>query len=501
MASSRMSVYLFAGDSLTEGVYGENYVERIAKALYQGQYGLRGEAINAGRGGDTVSSLLSRIDRPLHRYLPHWLVLAVGCNDVWLPWLASHSAGWWLWLQYHNLRFGQKPTTDLDQFAAAYRALIDKAGQVDARVLACTIAPLGEKLSSPINRRAARLNGVIKHVAAASQVPVADIWQASVEQLALLPSRSGYLPGEWLFAWSDRRRMRKSRPDDVAERRRLYLTFDGIHLNSRGADLWAETILRALAQVEGSTRSSRSDLAWQQDLSCFGLGALRVCCSQGWEARAHDLAQLLSGAYDILFSRTGARPAVRLAVLNSVHWSQSNGPKPYPTPAATWDGEEGVLFLPEAYEDALLRDLHLPEMVSSWNSWPPDLAHLGGAARATALADLLAIQELSHLFLQELQVAPADPALRRMLTAYLAQVVFHAIDDEGTAGSGAGMAALWNAWGEVLARAGSAEGTVRLQARALFKEHGDRLVALFTGSAASIEEHMTSALASTALPR
>jgi len=501
MASSRTSVYLFAGDSLTEGVYGENYVERIAKALYQGQYGLRGEAINAGRGGDTVASLLGRIDRPLRRHLPHWLVLAVGCNDVWFPWLASHSAGWWLWLQYHSLRFGQKPTTDLDQFAAAYRALIDKAGQVDARVLACTIAPLGEKLSSPINRRAARLNGVIKHVAAASQVPVADIWQASVEQLALLPSRSGYLPGEWLFAWSDRRRMRKSRPDDVAERRRLYLTFDGIHLNSRGADLWAETILRALAQVEGTTRSSRSDLAWRQDLSCFDLGALRVCCSQGWEARAHDLAQYLSGAYDILVSRTGARPAVRLAVLNSVHWSQSNGPKPYPTPAATWDGEEGVLFLPEAYEDVLLRDLHLPLMVASWNSWPPDLAHLGGAARATALADLLSIQELSHLFLQELQVAPADPALRRMLTAYLAQVVFYAIDDDGTAESGAGMAALWNAWGEVLARAGIAEGTVRLQARALFKEHGDRLVALFTGSAASIEEHMTSALASTPLQR
>jgi lysophospholipase L1-like esterase len=497
MASSRISVYLFAGDSLTEGVYGENYVERIAKALYQGRYGLCGEAINSGRGGDTVSSLLSRIDKPLHRYRPHWLILAVGCNDVWLPWLASHSAGWWLWLQYHNLRSGQKPTTDLDQFAAAYRALIDKACQVDARVLACTIAPLGEKLSSPINHRAARLNGVIKHVAAASQVPVADIWQASVERLALLPSRSGYLPGEWLFAWSDRRRMRKSRPDEVAERRRLYLTFDGIHLNSRGSDLWAETILRALAQVEGKGGGLPSDQAWQQDLSWFSLGSLHVCCSQGWEARAHDLAQLLTDAYDILLSRTGARPAVRLAVLNSVHWSQSNGPKPYPTPAATWDGETGVLFLPVAYEDALLRDLHLPETVASWISWPPDLAQLGGPARATALADLLAIEELSHLFLQELQVAPADPALRRMLTAYLAQVVFHAIDANSTAEAGAGMAALWNAWGEVLARAGRAEGKVRLQARALFKEHGDRLVTLFTGSAATIEEHMTSALAST----
>jgi lysophospholipase L1-like esterase len=488
MASSRVTIYLFAGDSLTEGIYGENYVERIAKALYQGRYGLQGEAINAGRGGDTVTSLLDRIDRPLHRYLPKWMILAVGSNDVWIPWLTTHSIGWWLWSQYRSLRFGQVPTTDLDQFAAAYRALIDKAGQVGTRVLACTVSPLGERLSSPVNRRVARLNGVIKHVAAACQVPIADIWQASVEQLAPLPSRSSYLPGEWLFAWSDRRRMRKARPDEVAERRRLCLTFDGIHLNSRGADLWSETILQALARAERTAGSLHPDLVWHQDLSCFDLGSLNVCCSQGWEVRAHDVAQLLVDASEVLVSRTGARLAARLAVLNSVHWTQSKCPKPYPTPTATWDGEAGVVFLPEAYTDTFLRGLHLPETVATGVSWPPDLAHLGGPARATALADLLAVQELSHLLLQELRVTPADPALRRMLAAYLTQVVFHTID--------AGIAALWNAWGEILARSGIAEGKDRLQAKALFEEHGDELVTLFTGPGASIEEQMTLALAS-----
>jgi len=89
MVSSRVAIYLFAGDSLTEGVYGENYVERVAKALYRGQAGLKGEAVNAGRGGDTVTSLLRRIDKSLHRYQPSWVILAIGSNDVWLPWLTS----------------------------------------------------------------------------------------------------------------------------------------------------------------------------------------------------------------------------------------------------------------------------------------------------------------------------------------------------------------------------------------------------------------------------
>lgn len=490
MVSSRVAIYLFAGDSLTEGVYGENFVERTAKALYKGQYGLKGEAVNAGRDGDTVASLLRRIDRPLHRYRPRWVILAIGSNDVWIPWLTSHSLGWRLWSLSRQFRFGQTPAADLDQFAAAYRALIDKARQIDARVMACTVSPLGEQLTSPTNRRTARLNGVIKHVAAELQVPVADVWQAFIEELALLPSRSGYLPGEWLFAWSDRRRVKRTGPDEIAARRGLHLTFDGIHLNSRGAELWTETVLGALARAEGASQGPLPGLGWQQDLICFHQRALSVCASQGWEARAHDLAQLLADAYDVLSRRTGTLPEVQLALLNRVDWTQSDCLRPYPTPATLWDGHVGTVFVPEAYRDQFLREWHLPETVAGWASWPPDLAHLGSPARITALADLLAIQELTSLFLQDLHVAPADPALRKLLVAYLTQVVLHALDKEGALG----LAALWNGWGEMLVRGGMEVGQVRLQAKKLFEEHGDDLIASFTGGAAETESQVTAAL-------
>jgi len=249
--ASSMPLYLFAGDSLTEGVYGENYVERVGKALYRGQFGLSGEVANASRGGDTVNSLLERLDEPLDRYRPDWVVLAVGCNDVWIPWLADHSFGWLLWSRYKRLRQGQKPATDLDQFAALYRGLIDKARHAGAQALVCTTTPVGERISSPLNRRLARLNGVIKHVAIDRQAPMADVWQAFVEEYAPLTKPRGRVPGEWLLTWKDRRRLQSTPPDEIAKRRRLRLTFDGLHLNSRGADLWALTILESLARIQG----------------------------------------------------------------------------------------------------------------------------------------------------------------------------------------------------------------------------------------------------------
>lgn len=473
------------------GAYGESYVERVARSLYKGDYGLRGEVVNASLSGDTVLSLLRRIDRPLHRYQPQWTILAVGGNDVWFPWLSEHSVGWWLWAQYRRLRAGQMPVTDLDQFASAYRALIDKARQMRARVMACTVSPFGESLSSPVNRRVARINGIIKHVAADCEVPVADVWQASVEQLAALPSRSGYLPGEWLFVWSDRRRMKKVHPDDVAERRRLYLTFDGIHLNSRGADLWADTVLKALARSQERPGTLFAGRAWPRDVACFAQGPLSVCCTPGWEVRAHELGQLFSDAYEQLAARTGAEPTVRLTVFDKLHWEQSNCPQPYPGPAAHWDGSLGTVFLPDAYDDGFLRAWHLPEVASVDAYWPPDLAHLGEPARATALVDLLAVEALGQLFLQELRVAPSDPALRRLLAAYLAQIVLRAQAGGRGDGETAGLAVAWNVWGEILARAGIEDGRIRRQARALYDEHGDRLVPTFTGQQSLLREQIT----------
>jgi hypothetical protein len=384
---------------------------------------------------------------------------------------------------------GQTPTTDLDQFAAAYRALIDRARTLArARVLSCTVNPVGEQLSSPVNQRLARLNGVIKDVAADCRAPVADVWQAFVEELATLARPSSYVPGEWLFTRLDQRRLRtrSTSPDALGRRRRLLLTFDGLHLNSHGADLWASTVVAALAQAQAMATASSPDLARRLDLPCFEQGPLQGCCTPGWEARAWEVSRLLADAHGHLSSLTGAHPAVCVAVLNRLHWEQAAASLPYPTPAARWDGVAGTVLVPEAYPDRFLRDLRLPETMAVGISWPPALAQVGEPARATALVDLLAVRELARLFLRELRVAPADPELNHLLAGYLTLVVLRARRGEGAAE----MAVAWDVWGEVLARSGLAEGRIRQQAEALYEVHGDDLVASLANRPASVVERV-----------
>ena len=247
MSRSETTVYLFAGDSLTEGACGESYVDRVRRGLSARLDAQECVTLNAGRGGDTVRSLLARIEDPLRDAHPGCVVLAIGTNDVWFRWLGEHSVGWWLWLRVDVLRTGQIPTRNLDRFGALYRELIDRSRAVsDAQIVACTIGPIGETLSSPLNRQAARLNGVIQQVALERHVPVADIWQAFVEHLSVASRPSAHLPRSWWSSAWDQRCLRRMSPDELARRRRLQLTYDGIHLNSRGADLWAATLLRVL---------------------------------------------------------------------------------------------------------------------------------------------------------------------------------------------------------------------------------------------------------------
>jgi hypothetical protein len=353
-------------------------------------------------------------------------------------------------------------------------------------VLACTVSPVGERLSSPVNAQVARLNGTIKHVAAERQVPVADVWQAFVEVLAGVPRQSSYLPGEWLFAWVDRRRYRAEAVDRTAERRRLHLTFDGVHLNSRGAEVWAATVLDALDAARRAVEGDRPSLAGRLGLPSFQAGPLQVCHSPGWSARARDVAHDLSLAYDHLAELTGAHPPVSLAVLTRAHWEQSACPVAYPLPHGEWQGRAGALTVPDAYDDAFLRNWHVPAAVAAWSAWPPALSAVEALARATALADLLALEDLSRLFLHDLQVAPADPALAQLLAAYLVQVVLY-----GKHAGGARLAGAWNAWGELLARTGAEAGHRRVRAHALYNEHGEELVAAFAGNWPSLAQRVT----------
>ena len=89
MTGSRSVVYVALGDSVTAGWLEHGILDSEAAypALFRTRLGLLFphtmiSVVNGGLGGDSVDSLLSRLDRDALRYDPHLITVCIGLNDV-----------------------------------------------------------------------------------------------------------------------------------------------------------------------------------------------------------------------------------------------------------------------------------------------------------------------------------------------------------------------------------------------------------------------------------
>ncbi|MGD8465451.1 MAG: hypothetical protein PVI09_16425, partial [Anaerolineae bacterium] len=115
---------------------------------------------------------------------------------------------------------------------------------------------------------------------------------------------------------------------------------------------------------------------------------------------------------------------------------------------------------------------------------------LGARAKATALADLLALEELARLFLREMRITTTESTLDDLLSICLAHVAIHRREGSGSSR----LAAAWDVWGHVLDRAGDREGQIRLQAMALFEANGDGLVTAIAQRSQAVQAELTESL-------
>lgn len=67
---------VFFGDSLTQGVYGVNYVNKVAEALRGHHF------INEGVSGDTSLNLYRRLERSVIAHQPDGVFIMIGVNDA-----------------------------------------------------------------------------------------------------------------------------------------------------------------------------------------------------------------------------------------------------------------------------------------------------------------------------------------------------------------------------------------------------------------------------------
>ncbi|NPV80504.1 MAG: hypothetical protein HPY52_09550 [Firmicutes bacterium] len=275
---------VIVGDSLTQGVPGCSYVSILERMLPSFSI------IALGLGGDTLLGISHRAVAYLSGAgegavpVPEVMVVEAGANDILMPLLEPRGMGWEGLGRKLRAR-GSLPTFDPSEFGALYRKTVDRILEAGVRkVVAVTIACLGEVPSSPSNRLRDAFNAEIRkldtgtgiagkdHVNADIDMVNAMVSPKNPEAVSARPCPPAGLPGSYVavadtaaefdrylinsagssssylldsFTALTLDGLQTSIPgiaDNLSKERGLRLTVDGVHLNSRGAEIYARCI-------------------------------------------------------------------------------------------------------------------------------------------------------------------------------------------------------------------------------------------------------------------
>ncbi len=115
-----------------------------------------------------------------------------------------------------------------------------------AKIIITTLSCLGEVPNSPINRTRRLVNGQLKEVGSKHGAYIADV--SPIFDKILRKSISSYKlidhPLNLFFDYFRSKRM--NCVEKISRKRRLVLTIDGGHLNSKGAIIYAKELSRIL---------------------------------------------------------------------------------------------------------------------------------------------------------------------------------------------------------------------------------------------------------------
>ena len=225
----------FFGDSLTEGFQGVTYFPLLQQKFPEF------ELFNYGKSGDTVISLLKRIESITFPSKFDLVFLWIGVNDVFVkvsriypllkklrrqPWAKNH-----------------------DVFTTHYKKLLNfLAAKTDWLF---TVPPvfIGEDPDNQWNKELEALNTVIKDLSFSQEnCEFIDLRKMFTEKL-MGQNPSAYVPKSFVRLIKDTLTLKASgTADGESLERGLRLTLDGIHLNNAGASLAAKVFAEAIEE-------------------------------------------------------------------------------------------------------------------------------------------------------------------------------------------------------------------------------------------------------------
>lgn len=246
MASGNIMRVLFIGDSITRGVVGASFFKLLKKQFPS--YSLK----NLGVDGDTFSNITKRLFDEIAAD-PNYdcVVIQGGYNDIFLPYFFKKGRLFQFALS-QQLKKGLKPITEAQDFERHLRETVINLKKVFAgKIILATMGCINEYQSFELNSKRSIFNTIIKSIAHKENVALADCGSHFDSELGHLPQRNYFLESFWAITLTDRAISQiKKGPGFLSNLRKLNLTIDGAHLNSKGAKIFADCIAEAIRQPQ-----------------------------------------------------------------------------------------------------------------------------------------------------------------------------------------------------------------------------------------------------------
>jgi lysophospholipase L1-like esterase len=230
-------VISFFGDSLTEGLSGVSFF-KILKNKLTG-YTLN----NFGSGGDTVISLYQRIKKMEFTERIDTVFLWVGVNDLFVKISKIYP--------FIKLLQGQRWSKNHNEFKDYYSRVLDLLNSKADTVF--TVSPLimGEEPKSRWNKELGELSEIVRRLSEPGKnIFFIDLRKIIIDKLKNMEA-SDYLPFSAGKIVLDALCCRNpERVDKKSEERGLHFTLDGVHLNSAGAKIAADTFYKKIKSLQ-----------------------------------------------------------------------------------------------------------------------------------------------------------------------------------------------------------------------------------------------------------
>lgn len=226
------------GDSLTEGTPGVGYFKLLEADFPMHRF------YNFGKVGDTLISFYERLQQmSLDNY--DISILWAGGNDI----LSK--------ILYKSTILGkepeQKPCTSIDEFISYYDQILKLLLLHSKHIITVPPLTIGENFNNEWNKELEQLALAIRNISENySNITYVNLRPKFAQTLEGLNS-SDYILKSVVGLLKDTIKLKTPElVDEKSSERGLVLTLDGVHLNSKGAQLVKEIFAESICQIESN---------------------------------------------------------------------------------------------------------------------------------------------------------------------------------------------------------------------------------------------------------